>query len=104
MDAIAHGASDGMRVSLNVIAMLIALLALIAMIDWILGVWGTSFQTHFICRCHFRPKPFEPENHIGSIFQPFALVMGVPVVDVSTVGALMGEKISIKMNLLHIPI
>lgn len=37
IDAIAHGASDGMKVSINVIAMLIALIALISMIDWILG-------------------------------------------------------------------
>ena len=37
MDAISHGASDGMKISLNVIAMLIGVIALIALADAILG-------------------------------------------------------------------
>ena len=40
IDAIAHGASDGMRISINVIAMLIGFIALIAMIDALLGFMG----------------------------------------------------------------
>ena len=40
MDAIAHGASDGMKVSINVVAMLIGVIALVALIDALLGFFG----------------------------------------------------------------
>lgn len=94
IDAIAHGASDGMRVSLNVIAMLIALLALIAMIDWSLGHLGLFLHNvlhinlSFIDLAHLNLK-----SVLGLIFSFFALIMGVPFADASSVGALMGEKL-----------
>ena len=94
IDAIAHGASDGMRVSLNVIAMLIALLALIAMIDWSLGHLGLFLHNvlhinlSFIDLTHLNLK-----SVLGLIFSFFALIMGVPFADASSVGALMGEKL-----------
>lgn len=40
MDAISHGASDGMKISINVIAMLIAVIALVALVDALLGYFG----------------------------------------------------------------
>jgi len=40
MDAISHGASDGMKISINVIAMLIGVIALIALLDALLGYFG----------------------------------------------------------------
>ena len=40
MDAISHGASDGMKISINVIAMLIGVIALIALVDALLGYFG----------------------------------------------------------------
>ncbi len=94
IDAIAHGASDGMKVSLNVIAMLIALLALIAMIDWLLAGFG-QFLFHVL---HIN-LPFLDLNHLslktllGAFFSLFALIMGVPFSDISAVGSLMGEKL-----------
>ena len=94
IDAIAHGASDGMRVSLNVIAMLIALLALIAMIDWILGGFGQMLVNVFHINLPFLDlSNLSLKTLIGAIFSVFAFVMGVPLPDVSTVGALMGEKL-----------
>ena len=41
-DAISSGASEGMKVALNIIAMILALVALVAMIDWTLGIFGTA--------------------------------------------------------------
>ena len=41
MDAISHGASDGMKISINVIAMLIGVIALIALVDALLGLLWT---------------------------------------------------------------
>ena len=46
MDAISHGAGDGLKVSLNVIAMLIGVIALIALIDFLLGKFGMFIYNH----------------------------------------------------------
>lgn len=78
IDAIAHGASEGMRISINVIAMLIGFLALIAMINGILGIMGTSLDTI-----------------LGTVFSGFAWLMGVPWKESFTVGSLMGTKMAI---------
>ena len=40
MDAISHGATDGMKISINVIAMLIGVIALVALVDALLGYFG----------------------------------------------------------------
>ena len=94
IDAIAHGASDGMRVALNVVAMLIALLALIAMIDWILGYFGLFLHNILHISLPFIDlTDLNLKSILGAIFSLFALIMGVPLPDISLVGALMGEKL-----------
>jgi CNT family concentrative nucleoside transporter len=97
IDAIAHGASEGMRISINVIAMLIGFVALIAMIDASLG-WLGSLFVHFtgisnilgIDLVHLSLNAI-----LGSIFSVFAWLMGVPLKEASLVGALMGKKLVI---------
>ena len=94
IDAIAHGASDGMRVALNVVAMLIALLALIAMIDWILGYFGLFLHNVLHISLPFIDLAnLNLKSILGAIFSLFGLIMGVPLPDISLVGALMGEKL-----------
>ena len=94
IDAIAHGASDGMRVALNVVAMLIALLALIAMIDWVLGYFGLFLHNVLHISLPFIDLAnLNLKSILGAIFSLFALIMGVPLPDISLVGALMGEKL-----------
>ena len=96
IDAIAHGASDGMRVSINVIAMLIALIALIHMVEWVLGYIGLFL----VNICHL-PSQFlgidfanlSMKEILGAIFSVFAFIMGVPFSEASTVGSLMGTKL-----------
>jgi CNT family concentrative nucleoside transporter len=97
MDAIAHGAGDGMRVSLNVIAMLIGVIALIALLDAMLGYLGRLVAlTHLSLNGigldlnHLRFKDI-----LGSIFSVFAWTMGVPLKEAHTVGGLMGTKMVI---------
>ncbi len=97
MDAIAHGAGDGMRVSLNVIAMLIGVIALIALIDallgyfgQLLGIIGISLDGIGIDVNHLRLKDI-----FGAVFSLFAIVMGVPPSESLTVGSLMGTKMVI---------
>jgi concentrative nucleoside transporter, CNT family len=97
MDAISAGASDGMKVSINVIAMLIGVIALIALIDAVLGYFG-----HFLAWTGLsldviglNVDSLRLKDVVGSVFSLFALVMGVPSADAHTVGALMGTKMVI---------
>ncbi len=97
VDAISHGASDGLKVGLNVIAMLIAFIAIIALLDYVLGWIGAGmasigFSLSFIGIdvAHLSLKQI-----LGSIFFVFAWAMGVPSKDVTTAGSLMGTKMVI---------
>ena len=93
-EAISIGASDGMKIAINIVAMLIALVALVALIDWFLGLGG-SFIYKYIPLC----SKFTFLNHLslsyilGKIFMWFAFLIGVPLKDASLVGSLMGQKI-----------
>lgn len=97
IDAAAHGATEGMRIGLNVVAMLIAFIALIYLSDAILGFfgsllfgWGLRLDSIGLDLSHLALKDI-----FGCIFAPVAYVLGVPWVDCPTVGRLMGEKIVI---------
>lgn len=98
MDAISHGASDGMKISLNVIAMLLGFIALIAMVDAGLGwmgrwlYWNTSMDLTMV---GISLKDLSLKEILGSIFSIFAWAMGVPSQDTHAVGALMGTKLVI---------
>jgi CNT family concentrative nucleoside transporter len=82
VDAIAAGASEGLKVGLNVIAMLIGFIALIALVDLGLGHIGAWIN-----------MPSLSMNLIlGKVFSVFAFAMGVPAQDVEVAGALMGKK------------
>lgn len=97
IDAAAHGASDGLRISLNVVAMLIAFIALIALSDAI------TFQIgHLLYSAGLRLDSIglnlaelRLKDIFGAIFAPIAFVLGVPWADTHTVGRLMGEKLVI---------
>ena len=85
LDAAARGTSEGLQLMLNVIAMLISFIALIALIN---GLFG--WIHHGI--------PWFPESLqtvLGWIFRPIAWVMGVPWHDSGQVGALLGERMVI---------
>lgn len=82
LDAIASGASEGLRIGLQVVAMLVGFIALIAFLDFILGWTGGLFN--------FPELSF---NYVlGKLFSIFAWTMGVPSQDIETAGALMGTK------------
>jgi CNT family concentrative nucleoside transporter len=78
IDAAAAGASDGMRLALNVAAMLIAFLAFIALFDALLGAVreGLTLSTVF-----------------AVVFAPVAFLMGVPAADVGPMADLLGTKL-----------
>ncbi|MBX7226549.1 MAG: NupC/NupG family nucleoside CNT transporter [Chitinophagales bacterium] len=86
IDAISHGASDGMKISVNVIAMLIGFIALIALVNNLLGGLGDKLNLDF---------KLSLDWIFGKLFYPMAWCMGVPNQDVNTVATLMGQKLSI---------
>lgn len=76
MEALSRGATDGLKLAANVGAMLIAFVAMIAMINAILGFFDLSLQ-----------------QILAWIFSPLAWTMGVPWAEAGTLGMLMGEKL-----------
>jgi CNT family concentrative nucleoside transporter len=82
LDAICTGASDGLKLSLNVMAMLIAFTALVFLVNAALrgltGWLGTGEITL--------------QDVLGWLFAPLALAMGVPSDDALAVGSLLGER------------
>lgn len=95
LDSIAHGASDGLKISLNVVAMLIGFIALIALLDSGLGLLGSvlanmGMSLDFI---GIDLANLSMKSLLGLLFSGFAFVMGVPSADIQTAGALMGTKL-----------
>lgn len=82
IDAAARGASEGLSLALNVGAMLLAFVALIAMCNGILGWIGAMVGWDGVSL----------EGILGWLLAPLAWLMGVPWVDAPEVGALMGVK------------
>lgn len=80
VDAISHGASDGFKIAMNVLAILIGFIALIAMLNWILGHIYPDLTLDFI---------------FGKLFYPMAWSMGVPMSDVNNAATLLGQKLTI---------
>jgi concentrative nucleoside transporter, CNT family len=88
IDAAATGAADGLKLALNVAGMLLAFIALIAMINWILSgiltdLFGLSINN----------APISLEILLGYALSPIAFIIGVPWTDAITVGSLIGQKI-----------
>ena len=76
IDAAARGAGAGLTLALNVGAMLIAFLSLVALVNWPLQYFDLSLEQIF-----------------AWIFAPLAYVMGVPWADANQVGSLFGKKL-----------
>ncbi len=86
IDAISHGAGDGFKIAMNVIAMLIGFIALISLVNFLLGKFGMWM--------HLDTK-LSLDWIFGKLFYPIAWAMGVPSEDVNNVAALLGQKITI---------
>lgn len=97
VDAISHGASDGLKVGLNVIAMLIGFIAIIALIDFVLGKigYGLSSLGMSLSFIGINLQTLSLNQILGSLFSIFAYAMGVPGKDVQVAGSLMGTKMVI---------
>jgi concentrative nucleoside transporter, CNT family len=97
IDAAAHGASDGLRIGMNVCAMLIAFIALINMADAFTTIVGKQLFS-FGMRAEMLGLHLDNLKLFdlcGLILSPIAFLMGVPWADCQTAGRLMGEKLVI---------
>lgn len=88
IDAAARGAGQGMVLAINIAAMLIAFLAIIYLLNGILGAVGewVHFEQRF-------GVPLNMQILLGYVLAPFTFLMGVPWEDASKVGNLIGLKI-----------
>ena len=90
--AAARGTGDGLYLALNVAAMLISFLALVALVNAILGGVGSGL-TAILARFGSAVQVhLSLETILGYAFMPLALVMGVPYKDAFIVGDLMGTR------------
>lgn len=80
MDAVTRGTSDGLNIYLNILAILIVAIALVALVNGIIG---------FI---HVGGQPLTLEVVVGWAFAPIAWLMGVPWDEAVMVGSLLGVK------------
>lgn len=88
--AITNGATDGMMLSINIMAMLIAFIALIAIVDGGLGMLDTWLSGYGIT---FLPSTFK--ELLGYVFMPFAFLTGVPWEEAQSFGRLLGTKLAV---------
>ena len=79
--AAARGTSEGLHLALNVAAMLVSFLALVALVNVLLGKLGGLVGAHLSL-----------ETILGYAFMPLALVMGVPWKDAFVIGDLLGTR------------
>lgn len=88
IEAAATGAGDGLKLALNVAGMLLAFIALIAMVNWILeGVLTDLFGLTI------GGYPITLQILLGYALSPIAWIIGVPWQDAVNVGSLIGQKI-----------
>ena len=90
IDAAAAGAGDGLRLALNIGAMLLAFIALIAMVNapltWVGEITGLQAAIG---------RPTDLAAIFGYVLAPVAWLIGVPWADAGTVGSLIGQKVVI---------
>ncbi len=81
MDAVTRGTSDGLNIYLNILAILIVAIALVALLNGIIGMLP-----------EVGGEPLTMERLAGWAFAPIAWLMGVPWSEATTVGSLLGIK------------
>ncbi len=81
MEAVTRGTADGLQIFLNIVAMLIVLVALVALVNFALGLFPDVLGA-----------PLTLQRMLGWIFAPFVWLMGIPWAETVEAGALMGTK------------
>ena len=94
LDAIANGTTEGLRLAVNVGAMLLVFLAFIAMINGILGWVGDITNLNEWVAANTAYTEFSLEFILGYIFAPLMWLIGVAQEDMALMGQLLGIKLA----------
>jgi CNT family concentrative nucleoside transporter len=84
-EAIINGANAGVKMIVGIVALLIAVLGLVALVDIFvsaLGTWVFGLET-----------PLSLKTIFGYLFYPFTIILGVPVADAAQVSKIIGERV-----------
>nr|WP_321414388.1 nucleoside transporter C-terminal domain-containing protein [uncultured Allomuricauda sp.] len=94
LDAIANGTTEGLKLALNVGAMLLVFVAFIAMMNGILGWIGdvTTFNGWIAANSPY--ESFSLESILGTVFAPLMWLIGVANEDIMLMGQLLGIKLA----------
>jgi CNT family concentrative nucleoside transporter len=84
IDALCQGAGEGVMLSINVLGMLIAFVAMVALLNALFGGVQSAFGS---------AHPLTLQQVLGWLNAPFAWLMGVPAKDCGTIGQVLGERI-----------
>lgn len=90
LGAVARGTTDGLNLALNIAAMLISFLALIALSNGILGAIHNGLASHGIAWF-----PDSLQSIFGTLFAPVAWIIGVPWKDCAAIGNLLGTRMAL---------
>lgn len=89
IEAAASGAADGLKLALNVGAMLLAFIALIAMLNWVIA----AIITDLFGVTTAAGDSITLQVILGYVLSPIAWIIGVPWADAVNVGSLIGQKV-----------
>lgn len=98
IDSLATGAADGLKLALNIGAMLLAFIAVIYAINWILvdGIGDATGLNQFVATStNGAFDGFSLQYILGQVFRVFAFAMGVEWSETLQVGSLIGQKVVI---------
>ncbi len=87
MEAVIRGANEGVRMIVGIVALLLAFLGMIALVDLGLSALGSRINALAGIRIDWTLQGL-----LGYIFYPFAIIMGVPPSDATEIGRLIGER------------
>jgi len=94
LDAIANGTTEGLKLAANVAAMLLVFVALIALLNGILGWVGSVTQLNGFITEYTPFQQFSLESILGTIFAPLMWLIGVAREDMMLMGQLLGIKLA----------
>lgn len=95
IDALARGAADGVKLALNIGGMLLAFIAIIYTLNWVLvdgfGSW-TGLNEYVISSTNGAFEGFSLQYLLGQLFRPLAFLIGIEWDETILVGSLLGQK------------
>lgn len=95
LDALSRGTTEGLKLAVNVGAMLLVFTAVIAVFNWITIDWiggPTGWNDSISKATEGRYEGLSLQYILGNLFAPVAWIIGVPYQDITAVGQLLGEK------------